>query len=217
MIMTVNLKYLIFIYLLFPFNVYLAAVTDDCKEWFKQNNISTDEGACLTECLIAPVGMGNFNCPKQCKELCNTVYWGSKLNRFTYRYGLNKEEKDLVNLYPKEAAIVFMQKEIAEYEAIKLTGVNNVDDESDATRHFIWASLLYKELGPDLAKKFLDAHETFSDTSDPGRSMDLANNRAGLLIADKLKRENRLSISEIEKELTKALKEGTLVIIKKGK
>ena len=87
-------------------------------------------------------------------------------------------------------------------------------DESDAFRHFVWAGLLTKELGPDTAKIFLDAHETGQKGDSADRAMDLANNRAGILAAERLRTGGSLDNEHIEKEALNALKEGSLIILK---
>lgn len=60
----------------------------------------------------------------------------------------------------------------------------------NAMRHFIWAGLLTKELGSELAKIFLDAHEANPSQPADEKAMDLANNRAGILGAEKLIKQN---------------------------
>ncbi len=56
----------------------------------------------------------------------------------------------------------------------------------------MWAGLLTKELGPEMAKIFLDAHEENPLQTKEEKSMDLANNRGVILVAEKLKKLNEL-------------------------
>ena len=134
------------------------------------------------------------------------------LAKVAYYPGLTAKEKELISRHPKEAVLVFLQKQKAESMSYKYFGRDAEDDESDAFRHFVWAALLYKEIGSDLAKDFLDAHEAGQTGSSKG-AMDLANNRAGLLIAEKLVREKRLTQKEIEEEGIKALRDQTLSVL----
>jgi len=135
------------------------------------------------------------------------------LGRFLYYPGLTAEERKLINARPQEAFTVFNQKEKAESATVRVFGRDAQNDESDAFRHFVWAGLLAKELGPDLAKQFLDAHEGAGRSNDPNRAMDLANNRAGLLAAEKLRKEGNLTESRLEKEALESIKNRTLVVL----
>lgn len=141
------------------------------------------------------------------------VYLRKPLRGILREAGLTAEERKLIEQYPKEAIKVFLQKNKAELATKKVFGRDDQGDESDAFRHFVWAGYLVKELGPDLAKKFLDAHEATENTDDPDRAMDLANNRAGLLVAERLSREKKLTDVEIGKEAINALKGKTLSIL----
>jgi len=53
---------------------------------------------------------------------------------------------------------VFIQKNRAEWSSGRNFPDQNLNDESDVFRHFIWAGLLTKELGSTKAKEFLNAH-----------------------------------------------------------
>jgi hypothetical protein len=186
---------------------------DSCESWFKEAKLKAGPG-CIAICSTLAVGMDTFSCPGRCKALCDDRSFIEKtLGDLAYYPGLNVKERELIAQHPKEAIQAFFQKEKAESASYKRFGRDTSDDESDAFRHFVWAGLLSKELGPDLAKEFLDAHE-FGQTGEPGSAMDLANNRAGLLTAEKLRREGKLNQDEVEKEAIKALKEKTLVVLK---
>jgi hypothetical protein len=190
-----------------------ASVSDVCLEWFAKAKIVPDE-KCEWKCASTRVNMGTFDCGAFCDELCRLAK-----NRVTvtsapgYMPYLNSEEVKLVAKYPKQSWVVYQQKLLSEAATNRRFGRNDPDDESDAFRHFVWAALLARELGPDLAKTFLDAHEATEDTGSAARAMDLANNRAGLLAAEMLRKKNILSDSEIEREAMLALKKKTLVVI----
>jgi len=151
-------------------------------------------------------------CLRLLKKMCHTSY--KILGSLLYYPGLTSDERKLVEQYPREALIVFMQKQKAESATERVFGRDSQGDESDAFRHFVWAGYLAKELGPDSAKKFLDAHEATERSEDPDRAMDLANNRAGLIAAERLSREKKLTDVEVEKEAIDALRTGTLSVLK---
>lgn len=165
----------------------------------------------MSACLSAPLDMGSFYCASECKDLCRTDSTEVNHNS-TYQY-LNTEEQKLVAAHPLEAITVYKQKN----KAIQLTetyfGHDGEDDESDAFRHFVWAGLLYSELGPDRAKVYLDAHEAEESVKSPARSMDLANNRAGQIAAERLTRLGSLNENQIVNFALKALRNKELVVI----
>ena len=187
---------------------------DDCARWFKNGKIAVGP-RCPSQCQVLSTGMGTFLCPRDCEKFCATrPDPKTGLGKYLFYPGLTSKEKELVAKYPKEALKVFIQKEKAQsatYNKFKRDGER---DESDAYRHFVWAGFLSKELGPDLAKEFLDAHEADSSGDDPDKAMDLANNRAGLLAAEHLRKEKRLTDAEIEREAEEALAGKTLIVLK---
>jgi hypothetical protein len=75
--------------------------------------------------------------------------------------------------------------------------------------------LLSKELGSDLAKKFLDAHEAGPNNGEEERAMDLANNREGLLTADRLRKNSQLSEDNLIKEAKLSLDQKRLIVLRK--
>jgi hypothetical protein len=114
----------------------------------------------MLECAVIPADMGTFDCPTACSDFCREsvgtdfIFKVSDLCR-----GLTNSERALVAQFPKEALQAFLDKDKAESICAKQFGDNRTNDESDACRHFVWASLMRKSLGSDLAQKFLNAHE----------------------------------------------------------
>jgi hypothetical protein len=98
--------------------------------------------------------MGTFMCPDQCDKLCKPKEKESLPSKFVFYPGLTQAEKELVVKNPKQAILVFKQKGLAEDSADRNFPDQNLNDESDAFRHFIWAGLLTKELG-DLSRRSL--------------------------------------------------------------
>lgn len=184
-----------------------------CDAWFKKSKLKPGPD-CLTKCTALATGMDTFACPQQCPLFCREQSVGEKiLGRVAYYPGLTKEERKLIARYPKEAFAAFLAKAKAESATSRSFGRDDNGDESDAFRHFVWAGLLSKELGPELAKKFLDAHESDQKDDSSDKAMDLANNRAGLLIAEQLRKSQKLNQAQLEKEAIAALRNHTLIVL----
>ena len=192
-----------------------SAPPAECKKWFEESRIVPGEPECEIKCGTLATGMDSFMCPQACSELCkaNQSSIEKMLGRLLYYPGLTVEERRLVQESPMEALQVFKQKGRAEAATARVFGRDAQNDESDAFRHFMWAGLLSMELGSDIAKKFLDAHESGERPDSAARAMDLANNRAGLLTAENLRKRQKISEGELEKEALFSLKNGTLVIL----
>lgn len=190
----------------------------DCATWFKKSKLTPGSKDCEFQCSTLSVDMGTFDCPSQCEDLCRSEQ-GIKaaresLGKFIYYPGLTQAEQKLVAEYPKEALIVFIQKEKAEASTHRQFPDSQLNDESDAYRHFVWAGLLVLKIGEDRSKIYLDAHEDNPKQPTEEKAMDQANNRNGLLIGAKLKRENRLSIESLEKEALNELRRGNMSVLK---
>jgi len=132
----------------------------------------------------------------------------------TYYPGLTNAEKALIAEKPREALRVYSAMNRAERLTFKYLKRSGERDESDAFRHFAWAGLLVMELGADTAQGFLDAHEAAPGNPADEKAMDLANNRAGILEANRLKASGELSEGAVEARAIDALKQGKLVILK---
>lgn len=81
-----------------------------------------------------------------------------------------------------------------------------VSGRGDAFRHALWSYKLSRMMGPDLAKKFSDAHEVSEVNSGEDRLMDLFNNRVGRLLAADPKNHGRKD----EEVVMDALRRGEL-------
>jgi hypothetical protein len=188
---------------------------DVCDDWFEKSGIKQTDADCLLKCSSLPVGMGTFYCTKECYNLCSKIPISDKLIfKFAYYPGLTDAEKALITKSPDKALHVYQQMRIAEERTDKYFPKGLIDDESDAFRHFVWACLLYKELGSSDAQLFLDAHENNYRQPTEQKAMDLANNRAGLLEAERLKKSNFLDLKNIETKALEYLKQSKLVILK---
>ena len=62
-------------------------------------------------------------------------------------------------------------------------GVVLRNNPADAFRHALWSFQMTRELGPEMAKRFGDAHEISRPNPDGERLMDLYNNHMGRVLA----------------------------------
>jgi hypothetical protein len=158
--------------------------------------------------------MGTFDCPLACAEYCKESAGTDFLFKVSDLYpGLTASERALVAKYPKEALRVYMHKSTAESICAKQFGDNRTNDESDACRHFVWSALLRKNLGEELAQKFLNGHEEQPGQPKDQKAMDLSNNRAGMKTAERLEKSNSFSEENIIREFEGTLKRKELIVI----
>lgn len=192
-------------------NTY-AYPDSSCIEWFKKAKIDTNPKSCESDCSVAMIDMRTFQCHSQCPELCSK----DSISKYVFYPGLTSKEMTLIDKYPKEALMVFIQKMHAEISSSRQFPTQKFNDEGDAFRHYIWAGLLTKELGAEIAQMFLDAHEENPLQSNEEKSMDLANNRGGILAALKLQKTSKLDLENLEKLALEDLKENKLIVITPG-
>ena len=128
---------------------------------------------------------------------------------------LNDKERRLVRQYPYESIKVFwyVLKSEAAME-IFFHKESHIDGEGDAFRHFVWAGFLTHELGENLAKRFLNAHESNEQVYLPNHLMDQHNNAKGIEAALKLDKKNRFSDQALYREAIKALRNEELSVLK---
>ena len=105
------------------------------------------------------------------------------ISKYIFYPGLTSKEKALIDKFPKESMVAFIEKIRAEELSLRHFPIQKFNDEGDAFRLYMWAGLLIKELGSEMAQTFLDAHEENSLQSNEEKSMDLASNRGGILAA----------------------------------
>ena len=191
-----------------------AFATKECQTWFKNTGIKKD-GDCLLECVVAKTDMGTFQCPEICSQLCKTSIKKNLIfSLFSLYPGLTKQERVLTTKFPKKMLSAYRLTWKTEKLCLSLFKKNGTNDVSDACRHFIWATLLYKEFGPEFSRKILDAHEKDSEQAIEEQAMDLANNRLGLAVATELSRKDQLNEKAILKSFKTNLRKGNLIILK---
>ena len=210
--MSIKLCLLILFLIYFPLRELEAKV---CQTWFESAEIKKGEN-CLIDCSILKTDMGTFHCPNLCANLCKISSKEHLIFNISYLYGLTAQERALSAKYPKKMLKGYQLSRQADKLCLNLFKTSRTNDESDACRHFVWAILLYKEFGLDFSKKVLNAHEQTKKQPLSEKSMDLANNRMGLITAEQLSKENQLNDSAILKAFQKRLKSGNLIILKKN-
>ena len=204
----------IFIVSLFSSPMWAASPDGDCIDWLNSAKIFAGSKDCILRCSTQMTDMRTFLCPDQCDSLCKPKSEGSWSSRFTFYPGLTEAEKALVVKNPKQALMVYQQKRLAEDSTDRNFPDQNLNDESDAFRHFIWAGLLTKELGRQKAKEFLDAHETDPDQPEGESRMDSFNNGRGQSAAESLLQSKNWSLRSLEAEGLRALHAKELNVMK---
>ena len=196
--------------------VSATALGDSCKEWFQNAKLKPGKD-CLTRCVSTPTGMGTFYCADSCEELCQPSKYTQAIHNLLLYPGLTRKEKALIAENPKEALTVFKVKRSVEKATSRIFRRNLENDESDAFRHFMWAGLLRWEIGLERTRVYTEAHELFNANTPADRAMDLANNRAGMLAAEELEKNNQKTQEIFEKRALEELRQGRLVVLdKKG-
>ncbi len=185
---------------------------DICNEWFRKAKIVVGAKDCESKCATAMIDMRTFQCHSQCAEFCSD----NLISKYVFYPGLNSKEKALIDKFPKESLVVFIEKMRAEESSQRQFPTQKNNDEGDAFRHYIWAGLLTKEVGSEMAQTFLDAHEENPLQSNEEKAMDLANNRGGILAAQKLQKNNILDLKNLENQALQDLRENKLIVIKPG-
>jgi hypothetical protein len=175
MISNNNLVWILFASL-FSLSTFASEPDRVCVDWFNNAKMATGTKGCEPKCAILTTEMGTFMCPDQCDKLCKPKEKTSLPSKYVFYPGLTQAEKELVVKNPNQAFLVFKQKGLAEDSADRNFPNQNLNDESDAFRHFIWAGLLTKALGREKAKEYLDAHETDPDQPKIEKHMDSFNN-----------------------------------------
>lgn len=185
-----------------------------CSKWFKDTKIKSKTKDCEQKCLLAEVDFSTFLCRLECVNHCAGYIKEQNISIYAYYPGLTPKELALIEKHNKEAVIVFIQKEVAEFKAHNIFNQNRMNGEEDAIRHYLWAGLLVNHLGPELAKNFLDAHEANPSQPEDEKSMDLANNRAGILAGQKLMNEKSFNLDKLVEMGLSELNNGSLSVLK---
>ena len=185
-----------------------AEVPRYCLEWFQRSGAKPGTGRdCVWKCVSNPVDMGTFDCGSYCDELC-----GRQVEE-KYSLGVCFQEGVLSLKDGKNALAINSAADRAIELTTKNFGASRQDDESDAFRHFVWASLSAKATNLNISRSFLDAHES-CETQDVGQEMDRVNNSRAF---EFIEGHPKVTEDEIVREALKRIKEHQLVVIKPRK
>jgi hypothetical protein len=197
------------------FGLPQLAFADKCQDWFQKTKIQPGEN-CLMKCSAAPVGMGTFYCNGRCEEFCKIPIKEKLLFKLSELYpGLTADERKLASKDPIRTLKAYQLSWAAEQLCAMEYFSSRTNDESDACRHFVWAAFLSNSVGTEFAEQVLNAHEQDPKQPEAEKAMDLANNRLGLLAAERLKRDNLLNDDSILSSFKEHLKKGDLIVIRK--
>ncbi len=188
----------------------------DCVNWFNHGKIAAGSKDCELNCSSLITDMGTFTCPDQCEDLCKIKKEPPILGKFLYYPGLTPAEKKLIADHPNDALIVYRQRRIAEESSGRNFPNQDLNDESDAFRHFVWSGLLTKELGHDRAKEFLDSHEANPLQPENEFKMDTFNNAIGQAAAESLIKANNWNLNNLESKGLEELRNKELQVLKPG-
>lgn len=188
---------------------------DVCDEWFKGTGVAFGE-KCLLSCASSITGLRTFRCPEDCARLCKENLGTNALFQLTDLYpSLTDAERALASKYPVKTLKAYQLSLAAESQCLLLYRSSELNDESDACRHFLWAGLLHQEFGRDFAEEILYAHEQEPGQPEEQKGMDLANNQRGASIAEVLIKNKKFSEAAMVDAFKKQLKIGNLVVLKK--
>ncbi len=102
----------------------------------------------------------------------------------TFELDLGQEEAEVVSRYPGKAPTLIKisrdAKKLSKAEKLK-----NKQFPEDAYKHVYWSYNLSRELGPELAKEIMDAHEMAPGNTPQEHLMDYNNNAVGQKYASK--------------------------------
>ena len=193
-----------------------AVAKDACVSKFLASGIKPGTEDCETRCATLPFDMGDFNCSVACADFCKTYLKPQTvgdLARFIEPRALTPEEKSLIAKFPLESIKVYRAKNESLNSTRRIFGDNFRNDESDAFRHFVWAGMLYEQVGKDLAEAFLNAHEAGSAAPQKETKMDQFNNAKGVDKAMELINEKKFSVEALERAALGKLKARELNVL----
>lgn len=167
------MKYLITLFFL----IQSSSVFASCEDWISNLNIKKSKN-CEEKCRVAPTDMSSYMCPRTCKELCSQNDPEPQLNI----YGLTDDELSFCKKNIKTCLKAYKLTWDAENLCRSMyDGRSETNDETDACRHYVWATMLARDIGVEDAETILNAHENNPFEPEDEKAMDLANNRLALV------------------------------------
>lgn len=193
------------------FIVTLSADASVCSDWFSAKKIQKGDG-CEMACSIAPVDMSSFACHNECSKLCKS---GDDISYSLLKmYGLTEDEINICDKSPIDCITGYKDSLLSEHLCEQIYFKSRTNDESDACRHFAWSMYMSNSLGTDRALAILNAHENNPREPSEERSMDLANNRLGILTYQKMIAEKRdINSESISEAFKRNLKQNNFIVI----
>ncbi len=202
-----------------------AQAATECQKWFARANLKPGP-KCAASCAALPTDMSTFTCTTFCEKYCTTTAdkianAGKAAKRRALAAladlypGLTDEEQKLAEADPEKALQAYILSHRAENLCRKIYPASAVNDESDACRHFVWASLLQNDFGTKYAEKVLAAHEADPLQPKSEKAMDKANNEVGLLSSRNLISQKRFSEGNVVAEFKRSLAAGSLTVIRR--
>lgn len=158
--------------------------------------------------MTALTDMSTFTCPQECEKLCANLSLEDNKNY----YGLTDDEVKFCKENKVKCLKAYKESWNAEKLCLSIYPVGDMNDESDACRHYVWAILLSREIGEKDSETVLNAHENNPKEPKNQQAMDLANNRLGLLTYQKNK-ELFKSNEELKKSFIEQIKNNKLIVL----
>lgn len=131
---------LLLIHALLSLIVTQRVLADECVKWLSDAKIEKDQ-QCLIKCASTRVDMGTFHCTNFCHRLCESQASEYTLFSISELYpGLTPSERALTAKYPKKMIKSYQLSWSAERLCSQIFSTSDLNDASDACRHFTWAA-----------------------------------------------------------------------------
>lgn len=152
-------------------------------------------------------------CHNECASLCKKKQKIADSPDSKNFYGLTDDEIRFCEENKVACLKAYKSSWEAEKICLEIYPLSDVNDESDACRHYVWSILMARDIDEKNAETVLNAHENNSKEPKNQRAMDLANNRLGLLNFSK-NRKGFSTADEIKKSFLEELSKNKFIIIK---
>lgn len=202
---------LIFTTVLFFFRAQ-ANDNEACVLWFKDLKIKKDKD-CDLNCRLGKTNMSTYMCAMECEKLCKDSGTSKDKEKYMENLYLTKDEIVYCEKNTKNCIEAYYLSWVAEQTCIEIYPKSDVNDESDACRHYIWAILLSQKLGSKEAKIILDAHENNPLQPQNQNAMDLSNNKLALKKFETDK-DHLETTEQIKQSFLEEMKKKSVIVIK---
>lgn len=194
-----------------------SGMPKECQPWFEKAKIARDR-LCVERCVALKIDMDTFDCRNSCDDLCSRPLSEQLLFELSDLYpGLTPAEKELAAKHPKDTLLAYRLSWRAEKLCLEEFPRSETNDGSDACRHFVWAVLLERNFGAEMAQKILDAHEQEPTQPAEEKAMDMANNQRGVSFGSTVTKGKDIPDLQILSEFRRLMRDEKLVVLKKRK